>query len=435
MTHSLPSQDAPSLQQTLVDTLIAAGRIQSPDVEASFRAVPRHLFVPDAPLETVYSNTHIVTKTIEGRDVSSSSQPSMMAIMLEQLDLRAGQRVLEIGAGTGYNAALMAHIVGPAGQVVTIDIDEDIVAAARAHLAAAGFERVRAICSDGGMGHPDAAPYDRIIVTVGTDDIAPAWREQLRHDGRLVVPIGVTSLDMVSGSKVLATFDHVDDHLESRILAYCRFVPLRGVFAASPVGLVPVGPLPGLNLIADGSVDSNRIYTALAGPYHDYPVGIAVTARALWGLQLWLALHDHHFCGLLAQGERAEQGIVPFFDGQRGLLVATVGLCSAASLSVLTYAPNHIPTVARPVDPDRSCDLVARTFDEDTELARRLIAHVATWDRAGRPFSFGPRWSIEGPYLRAYARDTPYVPSVHEAIIDQQSARLVLNWEHKGVQS
>src|SRR5581483_5459570 len=112
-----------------------------------------------------------------------------MAIMLEQLQLKPGLRVLEIGAGTGYNAALMAHIVGETGQVITIDIDEDIVYNARLHLVTAGFERVQVICADGGAGYAHAAPYDRIILTVGASDITPAWRDQMKPNGRLLLPL------------------------------------------------------------------------------------------------------------------------------------------------------------------------------------------------------------------------------------------------------
>ena len=83
--------------------------------------------MPDVPLERVYSDEAILTKRLDGKVVSSSSQPAMMAIMLEQMGLQPGRRVLEIGAGSGYNAGLMAHIVGGSGPVTTIDIDEDLL--------------------------------------------------------------------------------------------------------------------------------------------------------------------------------------------------------------------------------------------------------------------------------------------------------------------
>ena len=121
--------------------------------------------------------------------ISSSSQPAMMAMMLEQLDLQPGHRVMEIGAGTGYNAVLMAHLVGVRGHVVTIDFDEDIVLDTRRHLAANGIVNIDVIRTDSGQGFPDGAPFDRIILTVGDWDIAPAWRGLLVANGRLVLPL------------------------------------------------------------------------------------------------------------------------------------------------------------------------------------------------------------------------------------------------------
>src|SRR6266567_2264621 len=105
-THK--KQKIATLHQQLIDQLKSNRHITSRSVEAAFRAVPRHLFLPNIALKEVYQDQAIVTKSLDERVVSSSSQPTMMAIMLEQLQLQPGQRVLEIGAGTGYNAALMA---------------------------------------------------------------------------------------------------------------------------------------------------------------------------------------------------------------------------------------------------------------------------------------------------------------------------------------
>jgi protein-L-isoaspartate(D-aspartate) O-methyltransferase len=177
--------------EKLVQKLKSRGHIRTPQVEAAFRAVPRHVFLPGVALDEVYSDRPIITKRLDGIPVSSSSQPSAMAIMLEQLGLEPGHRVLEVGAGTGYNAALMAHIVGDEGQVITVDIDEDIVESAREHLAAADLDRVEVVCGDGGLGYPVAAPYDRIILTVGAWDIVPAWWEQLKPNGLILVPLWI----------------------------------------------------------------------------------------------------------------------------------------------------------------------------------------------------------------------------------------------------
>src|SRR5262245_64792458 len=101
--------DAPTLHRALIDALVSRHGIKDPRAEAAFRAIPRHLFLPDVPLAEAYRNEAIPTKLADGEAISSSSQPEMMAIMLEQLALEPGLRVLEIGAGTGYNAALRSE--------------------------------------------------------------------------------------------------------------------------------------------------------------------------------------------------------------------------------------------------------------------------------------------------------------------------------------
>src|ERR1700758_224146 len=129
---------------------VASPRIRSERVAAPLHARPRHLFLPGLRPEAAYRDDAIVTKRDEaGQPISSSSQPAIMAIMLDQLDLAPGLRVLEIGAGTGYNAALISHVVGPSGQVTSVDIDSELVGQAREHLARAGFSDVTVVCADG----------------------------------------------------------------------------------------------------------------------------------------------------------------------------------------------------------------------------------------------------------------------------------------------
>ena len=119
-------------RRALVETLRRDDHLHSPRVEAALLAVPREIFVPGVPLQEVYRpGDAIVTKRVNGMSVSSASAPEVIALMLEQLDPQPGERVLEIGAGTGYNAALLAHMVSDTGQVVSIDIDEDLVLGAR----------------------------------------------------------------------------------------------------------------------------------------------------------------------------------------------------------------------------------------------------------------------------------------------------------------
>src|SRR5262245_57665292 len=120
--------DVPGLMRDLLEVVRRRGGATRESVADALLAVPRHLFVPGAALSEAYRDDATVTKRDrDGVPVSSSSQPTIMAIMLDQLEVAPGHRVLEIGAGTGYNAALLAHLVGPAGAVVSVDIDAGVV--------------------------------------------------------------------------------------------------------------------------------------------------------------------------------------------------------------------------------------------------------------------------------------------------------------------
>ncbi len=217
-----------TLREALIEALQRKGALTDARIAAAFAAVPRHLFLPGVPPERVYRDEAIITKAHDGINLSSSSQPAMMALMLGQLAIEPGQRILEIGAGTGYNAALLRFLVGARGQVTTIDVDDDIVAAARAALATFGYGDVATVLGDGGYGYPLNAPYDRIVLTVGADDLLPVWVEQLRPDGILVLPLNLGP-EMYS----VAFRKLPDGTLISESLTPCGFIRLRGAFASA----------------------------------------------------------------------------------------------------------------------------------------------------------------------------------------------------------
>jgi protein-L-isoaspartate(D-aspartate) O-methyltransferase len=192
-TSNVPEPDPAVLRQRLVAHLRRAGTLTDPAVERALLTVPRELFV--APLGArhglwaVYHDRAIVTKRDAlGRPSSSSSQPRIMTAMLEQLQVRPGQRVLEVGAGSGYNAALLATLVGPGGLVVSVELDDQVARSAQATLARGGYP-VQVATADGRHGWPAQAPFDRIIVTASTDDVPRAWFDQLVVGGRLVLPL------------------------------------------------------------------------------------------------------------------------------------------------------------------------------------------------------------------------------------------------------
>src|SRR3981081_4333279 len=172
-----------ALRARMVDTIATNGHARSGPVRKAMLTVARHLFLPAATVEEAYADQAVTTKPgmNGGRPLSCASQPTIVAMMLEQLDVRPGHRVLEIGAGTGYNAALLAELVGETGEVTTVDIYEDVTAQARQALDANGYGRVHVITGDGALGAPDRAPYDRITVTVGTWARPTAWLDPPAH--------------------------------------------------------------------------------------------------------------------------------------------------------------------------------------------------------------------------------------------------------------
>ncbi|MDQ6920210.1 MAG: methyltransferase domain-containing protein [Candidatus Dormibacteraeota bacterium] len=254
--------------QELVSHLIESGVLTDPAVTAAFEGVLRHHFLPGRRLAYVYEDAAIPTKTDEhGLALSSSSQPAIMALMLQQLALQPGQRILEIGAGTGYNAALMGRLVGPDGAVYTLDIDEEVCHQARANLGAAGAENVQVVDADGADGWPEQAPYDRLIVTASVADLAPAWLDQLADGGRLVVPLA-----LAGPSHLCVAFVKRGRGLFSDGLSSCGFLPLRGEMAFDMKIAEPdrTLPLPGrptwMSLpVADGSVPF-KTWLALTRP-------------------------------------------------------------------------------------------------------------------------------------------------------------------------
>jgi protein-L-isoaspartate(D-aspartate) O-methyltransferase len=227
MNVTAPAASPEHLNQLMIDAIAATrpGGTNDPRVLDAIRTVPRHAFVPGVDLADAYNpDLAVITKRdTAGTSLSCASVPYLVAAMLEQLDVRDGHRVFEAGAGTGWNAALLATLAGPGGHVSTIDIDPDITAQAAANLEHAGFPGVHVATGDAALGVPQNAPYDRAIITIGSLDIPPAWFSQLKPGGRLVVPLrwrGQTqSVALILGE---------DGILRSDTMFLCGFVPMIG---------------------------------------------------------------------------------------------------------------------------------------------------------------------------------------------------------------
>jgi len=377
------------LRERLVDQVLATSGIRDERVAAALRDVPRHLFLPHLPPEDAYLDDAIVTKRdAEGQPISSSSQPAIMAIMLDQLTLTAGQRVLEIGAGTGYNAALMRHIVGPAGAVVSVDIEADLVDRAREHLASAGYPDVIVVAADGAGGYPPGAPYDRVIATVGVSDLAPAWLDQAGPGARIVVPLDVR------GSQLAVAFGRSGSggHWVSRSVAPCGFMRMRGSLAG-PERTVVLQPgvslmLPDGLTLADGHEAEG---TALAAFLDEPPAefGTAVRTSSLqvfWGLGLWLATRDRRSCGVAedrsAGEEQGRAHLLARAPLRGGAMLATAGFVDSGGIAVLTAEQLSLTAEGRP---GQLALGVSGFGPHGAELGADLAGQVRAWDQAGQP--------------------------------------------------
>ena len=425
METTLSTEDtetARALRHALVDELKQRGTIKAERIEAAFRAVPRHLFLPGVSMEEVYQDAPIITRRVGDQPTSSSSQPGVMASMLEQLDVQPGQRILEIGAGTGYNAALLAYLAGPEGQITTIDLDQDIVDGARARLAVAGFGDIEVICGDGWQGYSANAPYDGIIVTARVEDIAPAWWDQLAEGGRLVVPLVLLPrhLQPVFPWTALITFRKTAEQLISVSVENCGFLPLRGPSAHPLPAPVSLSGDVTVALADEYQGDRTALALAVNAPGTDVVANVEAAPGELVGLALWLALCDRNACALSARSSWYGTGVQPYLGLRSGeeTLQVTIGSASAAGLAVM---------LGRPIQAgpdDETSQVVVRRFGSDATLVPRLLDCIHCWDRAGRPFKYASFVDVTtgDPALRirAYPPHSTYTPAADELSVQKR---------------
>lgn len=177
----------------LIDQLVADKVLSTPQIIDAFRKVSRHLFVTPQ----FKADAHINTPLPIGFG-QTISQPLTVALMLEALQVEPGQRVLDVGAGSGWTAALLAELVGPTGSVIAIERIPQLRQQAEANVRAAGYKQVEFHTADGAQGWADAAPFDRIHVAAAAQhEIPEVLKEQLAIGGRLVIPVGEEAQDVV----------------------------------------------------------------------------------------------------------------------------------------------------------------------------------------------------------------------------------------------
>jgi len=208
-----PKGDFKKMREKMVETQIKARGVKDARVLSAMFKVERHLFVPKELQSSAYTDQPLPIG--EGQTIS---QPYIVALMTELLELKGGEKVLEIGTGSGYQAAILAELVK---EVYTIEIIESLAASAKKLLLQLGYPNIMVKAGDGYLGWPEVAPFDAIIVTAAPDHIPKPLLEQLKEGGRMVVPVGVYS-------QVLKKIVKRSGRIETTDIIPVAFVPMTG---------------------------------------------------------------------------------------------------------------------------------------------------------------------------------------------------------------
>ncbi len=212
-------RDFRELQKLLITKLKVEGVIRSPEVEEAMTDIPREAFIPGASPKEAYGDRPQFIGN--GQTISA---PHMVAIMVEALDLRRGQKVLEIGGGSGYHAAVISKVIGPEGKVFSLEIVPSLAERARNALASVGLENVSMITGDGSEGYQSGGPYDRIYYTCAAPYVPEEVLSQLKDDGFLLSVEGEPN----STQRLIGYRRDRKGTFRKKILTYCIFVPLVG---------------------------------------------------------------------------------------------------------------------------------------------------------------------------------------------------------------
>ncbi len=205
-------------RKNMVEQLVTRGYIESKRVEVAMKKVPRHMFVPPHIKDSAYVD---MPQPI-GRSQTISA-PHMVAMMVEKLDIEDGQKVLEIGGGRGYHAAVIAELVKEKGKVYSVEYIESLARSAQKNLKRCGYDNVRIIHGDGSSGYREKSPYHRISVACGAPNIPDPMIEQLSRRGKILIPVGNKFFqELIRGTKV------DENKIKKENLGGVRFVPLKG---------------------------------------------------------------------------------------------------------------------------------------------------------------------------------------------------------------
>ncbi|AJE81559.1 protein-L-isoaspartate(D-aspartate)O-methyltransferase [Streptomyces albus] len=410
-TTVTPVTDPAQLREALAQRLVDSGHLRSQAAIDAFRTTDRHAFLPGVDLQRAYKEDAVPIKHDEhGEMISCISAPSVVATQLEQLGALPGHKVLEAGAATGYNAALLGKIVSPGGQVWTLDVDKDLVAGASKHLAEAGIDNATAVMADGAAGLPEHAPYDRIQFTVGAGDVPAKILEQLAPDGRLVLPMRIRG----SISRSFA-FERDGDTWKTVSCEMATFVPLRKGVCDDVYTLVPMAGEGNVRLetFSEQDVDRDALRTVLDEQQTKLYTGVKFRQGSAWE---WLYLY---LACVLPNGLSRLPGQRPGFTPHFGW--GSMAALDGASLAYLTIREGEDEN-------GRYWEVgVIGHGEKGRGLAERVVDEIRAWDASGGNDAPAPgfRMTTAESRDRLTANDPRFV-------IDKPYSRLVVDWARKG---
>ncbi|WP_062643794.1 methyltransferase, FxLD system [Streptomyces maremycinicus] len=406
-----PVTDPNQLREALAQRLVDSGHLRSKAAIDAFRTTDRHAFLPGVDLESAYKEDAVPIKHDEhGEMISCISAPSIVATQLEQLGAQPGHKVLEAGAATGYNAALLGKIVSPGGQVWTLDVDQDLVSGASKHLAEAGVDNATAVMADGAAGLPEHAPYDRIIFTVGAGDVPVKILDQLAPGGRLVLPMRIRG----SISRSFA-FERDGDTWKTVSCEMATFIPLRKGVCDDVYTLVPMAGEGNVRLetFSEQDVDRDALRSVLDQQQTKLYTGVKFRQGSAWE---WLYLY---LACVLPNGLSRLPGQRPGFTPHFGW--GSMAALDGGSLAYLTIREGED-------EQGRYWEVgVIGHGEGSVDLAERVVSEIRAWDATGGNDAPEPgfRMAVADSRDRLTADDARF-------LVDKPYSRLVIDWARKG---